>query len=223
MGYPEDEGVSEVVGFICILALIAVVLSIWSAGVPAGVLHREQNRAAAAAVQVSDLKLAMDMQWITGTAGTSRTVMVDSGTLCIGNSDVVVRITTNESVTDYVPLRISYASGFLYAENVLLSIDAGAVVLETGGFRSMILPPSVDEPRRQLTLPVLAAPAAEISATDPVAVTFWVEQIREQHFTNATLAVSGDSLLQKPFEQAFDCTEQYNLTVREVHYSVAVS
>ena len=79
----EDEGVSEVVRFICILALIAVVLSIWFAGVPAGVLHLEQNRAAATAVQVSDLNLAMDMQWITGTAGTSRTMMVDIGTLRI--------------------------------------------------------------------------------------------------------------------------------------------
>ena len=176
MGYPEDEDVSEVVGFICIIALIVVVLSIWSAGVPAGVLHLEQNRAAVATVQVSDLKLAIDMQWITGTAGTSRIVMVDSGTLRIENSDVVVRITTNESVTDYVHLRISYASGFLYAENVLLSIDAVAVVvIETVGLRSMILHPSVDKSGLRLTIPVLAANVADISTTDTVAVTFWVK------------------------------------------------
>lgn len=61
--YPSaDDGLSEVVGFICILALIAVVFSIWTAwGIPADELQKERDTTAAAAVQFSDMKLA---KWI---------------------------------------------------------------------------------------------------------------------------------------------------------------
>ena len=38
-----DDGISEVVGFICILVLITVVLAVWAAGsVPAGELWEDQ-------------------------------------------------------------------------------------------------------------------------------------------------------------------------------------
>ena len=94
--YPSaDDGLSEVVGFICILALIAVVFSIWTAwGVPADELQKERDTTAAAAVQFSDMKLAMDY---TVDCGRSRYHSIgddrcrDSGYRSLGCRDPCVR------------------------------------------------------------------------------------------------------------------------------------
>ena len=221
-----DDGLSEVVGFICILALIAVVLAVWAAGgVPAGELRKEQHIAAETAVQFSDMKLAMDLLWIAGGTGDTRSVTIDAGTLSIGNSDTIIRITINESAISYFPLRLSYTPEFVYAERFVLSADCGAVVLTTGGTRSVILPPSV-APREndlRLTIPALASPAMEISKTEPITLRFHVENIREHRFTNASVSVSGDSLLRNVFAQTLGAVGQCNLTVREVLYVIEVA
>lgn len=222
--YPSaDDGLSEVVGFICILALIAVVFSIWTAwGVPADELQKERDTTAAAAVQFSDMKLAMDMLWIAGGHGVTRSVMIDAGTLGIGVSDAVIHVSDNESAASYSPLRLSYGPEFLYAERFVLSVDCGAITLLTGGTRSVILPPSVARRGSDacLTVPALAFPAMEISKTDPILLRFCVETLRERRFVNASISVSGDSLLGKSFGQAFDTAGPINLTVREVLYRI---
>ena len=55
-----DDGISEVVGFICILVLITVVLAVWAAGsVPAGELWKDHISYETAAVQFSVIKITM--------------------------------------------------------------------------------------------------------------------------------------------------------------------
>ncbi|HJK79053.1 MAG TPA: hypothetical protein O0Y06_02350 [Methanocorpusculum sp.] len=218
-----DDGLSEVVGFICILALIAVVFSIWAAGgVPAEELQKERDITAAAAVQFSDMKLAMDLLWIAGEPGDARSVMIDAGTLSIGISDAAIHVSDNESASSYFPLRLSYGPEFRYAERFVLSSDCGAVTLLTGGTRSVILPPSIARRGGDvcLTIPVLASPAVEVSKTDPILLRFCVKNIRERRFINASVSVAGDPLLGKMFVQTFDTAGPVNLTVREVLYRI---
>ena len=60
----------------------------------------------------------------------------------------------------------------------------------------------------------------EIPKTDPILLRFCVETLRERRFVNASISVSGDSLLGKSFGQAFDTARPVNLTVREVLYRI---
>ncbi|MDR0981511.1 MAG: hypothetical protein LBL85_07080 [Methanocalculaceae archaeon] len=221
-----DDGISEVVGFICILALIAVVFSVWAAGgVPAEELQKEQHTAAATVVQFSDIKLAMDLLWIAGGAGDARSMMIDAGTLSIGISNAVIHVADNESAASYIPLKLSYAPKCTYVERFVLSSDCGTVALTTGGIRSVILPPSISHRGNDvcLTIPALASPAVEISKTDPIILRFRVENIRERRFINASVSVSGDSLLGKTFTQSLGNATRSNLTVREVLYLIEVT
>lgn len=222
-----DDGVSEVIGFICILALVAVVFSIWAVGgVPAEELRKEQHTTAATVVQFSDMKLAMDLLWIAGRTGDARSVMIDAGTLSIGISDTVIHVTNNESVVaSYSPLKLLYAPELAYVERFVLSADCGAVTLLAGGTRSVILPPSVVRRGSDvcLTVPALGSPAVEISKTDPITLTLRVKTIRERRFSNASVSVSDDSLLRNTFAQTFGSAGQYNLTIREVLYLLEVA
>lgn len=152
-------------------------------------------------VQFSVLNLAMDLAWISETPPLFRSSMISSGLVSVGRSDAVLRVTTNETVAAYSPLQLSYRSDYLYAENFVLSLDAGASVLETGGTRSVILPPSVGVEGGDicLTLPVFSSLPVELAKTDPIMLTFRVESIRKRTITNATITISGDDLLENTF------------------------
>ena len=204
-----DDGISEVVGFICILVLITVVLAVWAAGsVPAGELWEDQISDETAAVQFSDMKLAMDLLWITGDPGDLRSVILDAGSFSVGTSDAVIHVSRNDTAAaSYTPLKLVYLPGPAATNRFALAVDSGAVIQMTRETTLMLLPPSVVADRD----------------TDPLAVTFYLQNIRENRFDNATISVTGDPLLWNALYRELGDAVRYNLTVREVLYRIEVA
>ena len=222
-----DDGISEVVGFICILVLITVVLAVWAAGsVPAGELWEDQISDETAAVQFSDMKLAMDLLWITGDPGDLRLVILDAGSFSVGTSDAVIHVSRNDTAAaSYTPLKLVYLPGPAATNRFALAVDSGAVIQMTRETTLMLLPPSVvaDRDTVCITVPVLTSPSVEIVKADPLAVTFYLQNIRENRFDNVTISVTGDPLLWNALSRELGDSVRYNLTVREVLYRIEVA
>lgn len=152
----RDDGVSEVVGFILILALIIVVVAIWGVYTSSAEgAEQESENSIHILEQMSDLKYGMDLLWEangTGmnTTGVQRSMMFSlypdmmsdaflpgmdiypgSGTLRVVPSDTRITIKNDDSIpsifTEENISMLEYVTSYNYAEDIVMSLNLGAV------------------------------------------------------------------------------------------------
>ena len=227
----SDDGVSEVVGFILILALIIIVVAIWGAyASSAEGSTRESENSIHILEQMSDLKYGMDMLWESNTTGVLRSMMFSlypdmksdvllpmmdiypgSGTLRVVPSDIQVTI-QNDSVSTTVFTKenigmLEYVTSYNYAENIVLSLDLGAVTSQAvQGGSSVLLPPVGNGTRGPLVvLPVLSVNGtASISGNGIVALDYNLTSLEPRSFSeNVTITFDegGDSIAARQWKQ----------------------
>ena len=157
-----DEGVTEIIGFVLIVGLIAVVLFVMALVVPPMNGAEIEGELALAAVQgVSDLKYDMDLLWEDGTfPNVTRSVLVQLSTPAKGVSSLlpvftpqvgsatltagVSKVTLNVGDKEYDNLlRLVYSTSNHYAPDSVVVYDAGAVFAGTRDVQSLVLAPSV--------------------------------------------------------------------------------
>ncbi|MCZ0863534.1 DUF7289 family protein [Methanocorpusculum vombati] len=158
----SDEGVTEIIGFVLIMGLVAVVLFVMALVVPPMTGAEMEGELALGAVQdISDLKYDMDLLWEDSTLpNVTRSVLIQlstpkrgivsmlpvftptvgSATLTAGVSGVTLDINN----TNYNNLlRLSYTTSNNYAPDSMVVYEAGAVFAGTRDSQSLVLAPSV--------------------------------------------------------------------------------
>lgn len=153
----KDEGVSEVISFVLILAMLIVAFSLWAIyAVPAGGEQMEEVHNVNVQLQFSDLKTGIENVWLSNSTGVIRESVLmlgpdisesgleilsfpltrASGTLRI-EADESNRITF-EDVT-YSPLVIRYVSANAYVEDMDLLYWGGDGSVTVSGSTSYTL------------------------------------------------------------------------------------
>lgn len=161
----SDEGVTEIIGFVLIMGLVAVVLFVMALVVPPMTGAEMEGELALGAVQdISDLKYDMDLLWEDSTLpNVTRSVLIQlstpkrgivsmlpvftptvgSATLTAERSDLRLYV----SGTDITPqsgfVRLTYSTSNNYAADAVVMYDTGAVFGGTRDAQSMLLVPSV--------------------------------------------------------------------------------
>ena len=224
-----DEGVTEVIGFVLIAGLIAVVLLGMALVVPQMNGAEIEGELAFAAVQgVSDLKYDMDLLWEDGTfpqvtrsvlmqlsmpeKGVSSllpvfTPQVGSATLTAGVSDLQLNI-SQEGRAELNPrlLRLVYSTSNHYAPDSVVVYDAGAVFAGTRDVQSLVLAPSVGKAADGsllVVLPVLDNRVGEssVSGNSFGVVVYQRGEIGTEKFPNPTITISGTSAAANTWRQ----------------------
>ena len=224
-----DEGVTEVIGFVLIAGLIAVVLLGMALVVPQMNGAEIEGELAFAAVQgVSDLKYDMDLLWEDGTfpqvtrsvlmqlsmpeKGVSSllpvfTPQVGSATLTAGGSDLQLNI-SQEGRAELNPrlLRLVYSTSNHYAPDSVVVYDAGAVFAGTRDVQSLVLAPSVGKAADGsllVVLPVLDNRVGEssVSGNSFGVVVYQRGEIGTEKFPNPTITISGTSAAANTWRQ----------------------
>ena len=224
-----DEGVTEVIGFVLIAGLIAVVLFGMALVVPPMNGAEIEGELAFAAVQgVSDLKYDMDLLWEDGTfPNVTRSVLmqlsmpekgmssllpvftpqVGSATLTAGVSDLQLNI-SQEGRAELNPrlLRLVYSTSNHYAPDSVVVYDAGAVFAGTRDVQSLVLAPSVGKAADGsllVVLPVLDNRVGEssVSGNSFGVVVYQRGEIGTEKFPNPTITISGTSAAANTWRQ----------------------
>lgn len=165
----RDDGATEVIGFIIILAMIAAVLLVWVVfSVPLEGASKENRNTLEIVDQFSEFTYGMDTLWQTNYTGVTRGTMftlypgtrdapmlplvtpaVGAGTLRQNKSNTHIAITgeTTGLIYPYVlnePVGVlEYVSAYHYADNIYIRYDAGVLYAESGTYNYTLLPPSV--------------------------------------------------------------------------------
>ncbi len=230
-----DDGVSEVVGFILILALIVIVVAVW--GVYASSAEgsaKESENSIHILEQMSDLKYGMDLLWEANTTGVQRSMMFSlypdmksdaflpvmdmypgSGTLRVVPSDLHLTIENDSNRLDVDDIRmLEYVTSYNYAENIVMSLDLGAVTSQTvqsGVSNSVLLPPvgnGTSGPGPLVVLPVLSVSGPEsISGNGIVALDYNLTHLDRRPFVsgaNITIEADDTSLAAVQWKQMLD-------------------
>lgn len=224
-----DEGVTEVIGFVLIAGLIAVVLFGMALVVPQMNGAEIEGELAFAAVQgVSDLKYDMDLLWEDGTfPQVTRSVLMQlsmpekgvssllpvftpqagSATLTAGVSDLQLNI-SQEGRAELNPrlLRLVYSTSNHYAPDSVVVYDAGAVFAGTRDVQSLVLAPSVGKAADRsllVVLPVLDNRVGEssVSGNSFGVVVYQRGEIGTEKFPNPTITISGTSAAANTWRQ----------------------
>lgn len=224
-----DEGVTEVIGFVLIAGLIAVVLFGMALVVPQMNGAEIEGELAFAAVQgVSDLKYDMDLLWEDGTfPQVTRSVLMQlsmpekgvssllpvftpqagSATLTAGVSDLQLNI-SQEGRAELNPrlLRLVYSTSNHYAPDSVVVYDAGAVFAGTRDVQSLVLAPSVGKAADGsllVVLPVLDNRVGEssVSGNSFGVVVYQRGEIGTEKFPNPTITISGTSAAANTWRQ----------------------
>lgn len=225
-----DEGVTEVIGFVLIAGLIAVVLFGMALVVPQMNGAEIEGELAFAAVQgVSDLKYDMDLLWEDGTfPQVTRSVLMQlsmpekgvssllpvftpqagSATLTAGVSDLQLRVAyvngSKVSLSGFAQL--TYSTSNHYAPDFLVVYDAGAVFAGTRDVQSLVLAPSVGKAADGsllVVLPVLDNRVGEssVSGNSFGVVVYQRGEIGTEKFPNPTITISGTSAAANTWRQ----------------------
>lgn len=168
----SDEGVTEIIGFVLIMGLVAVVLFIMALVVPPMTGAEMEGELMQDAIrQISSVKYDMDLLWENKEpmAGVNRSGLVQlssvkkgkfamlpvfdpvigSATMTVERSKTNLTITEKEgdTIKKYVSYnnltRLTYVTANNYADNAMVMYDGGAVFLGTANSQSLILAPSV--------------------------------------------------------------------------------
>lgn len=167
----SDEGVTEIIGFVLIMGLVAVVLLVMALVVPTmNGAEIEGKMALDAMEEISGLKYDMDLMWESSTLpNVTRSVliqlstpsqgvvsmlpvftpMIGSATLTAERSDLQLYISGKNNISgkDITPpsgfVRVTYSTSNNYATDAVVMYDTGAVFGGTRDVQSMLLAPSV--------------------------------------------------------------------------------
>lgn len=179
----SDEGVTEIIGFVLIMGLVAVVLFVMALVVPPMTGAEMEGELMQDAIrQVSSVKYDMDLLWENKDpmAGVNRSGLVQlssvkkgkfamlpvfdpvigSATMTVERSKTSLTITENDggaikSVTYNNLTRLTYVTANNYADNAVVMYDGGAVFFGTADSPSMILAPSMGKSSEASMLIVL--------------------------------------------------------------------
>lgn len=180
----SDEGVTEIIGFVLIMGLVAVVLFIMALVVPPMTGAEMEGELMQDAIrQISSVKYDMDLLWENKEpmAGVNRSGLVQlssvkkgkfamlpvfdpvigSATMTVERSKTSLTITEKEgdiikkSVSYNNLTRLTYVTANNYADNAVVMYDGGAVFFGTANSQSLILAPSVGKSSETSMLIVL--------------------------------------------------------------------
>lgn len=161
----SDEGVTEIIGFVLIMGLVAVVLFIMALVVPPMTGAEMEGELALDTVEdISGLKYDMDLLWEDSTLpNVTRSVLIQlstpkrgivsmlpvftptigSATLTAERSDLQLLISGTDITSLSGFVRLTYSTSNNYAADAVVMYDTGAVFGGTRDVQSMILAPSV--------------------------------------------------------------------------------
>ena len=179
----SDEGVTEIIGFVLIIGLVAVVLFITALVVPPMTGAEMEGELMQDAIrQISSVKYDMDLLWENKEpmAGVNRSGLVQlssvkkgkfamlpvfdpvigSATMTVERSKTSLTIreegdTIKKSVSYNNLTRLTYVTANNYADNAVVMYDGGAVFFGTANSQSLILAPSVGKSSETSMLIVL--------------------------------------------------------------------
>jgi hypothetical protein len=140
----RDEGVSEVISFVMILAMLIIAFSIWALyAVPAGGEQMEEIHTASIQMQFSEFKSGVENAWIANSTGVMRESVfmlgpdvVDSGmellsfpiTRAAGTLSVAANSTpvvVNDDGSSYSYAEVTYRGANSYTDRVFLQYHGG--------------------------------------------------------------------------------------------------
>lgn len=226
----SDAGVTEIIGFVLILALVVVVLSLVAVVVPP--IHGaslENEMTGTAIWSISDMKYDMDLMWEGGFVlpNATRSVLIQlanprkgviatlpvfepqigSATLSTGISDTKL---TFDNVTYANLLSVTYSTANRYAPDAVVMYDCGAVFGGTDGHKTLLLSPSVgkieDGNDLLIVLPVFSGPGSGSSVSGNrfgVLEYCAVEGNTSQPQKNPKITISGNPEVTKVWAKFF--------------------
>jgi hypothetical protein len=228
-----DEGSSEIIGFVLIIALIVSVMSVWILiYLPNEGNAVETGHTRLVTGQFADVKYGIDLLWITGQEGVRSSRLISpspvegteiSGLLFLsppmGTGTITVGEGTNFKIngTTVKALKITYHSAYYYASDVSIVYDGGVVFREENDEEPLVLlQPAIGDDRLVL---IAVSDVAEQQLLGNIPLSFTYTYKDTSYYDNATVTFTADA--PNPWTGLISSGETYaNVTV--VRYDASI-